>query len=897
MLKLLRFMMVMMVLAILAIQPALSGMPAAGAANSVPATVVDGFSPNPDSIVDAILIQPDGKILLGGQFNKVGGMNHVGVARIYPDGSLDNSFNPATDLNDLAHPNYVINALALQKDGKILVGGQYATLNGQPHPNLGRLNPDGTLDASFNPTLDLPVDAVIVQPDGKILVAGDFNVVNKQLHPRIARLNPDGSSDDSFIASADGEIYAMQLQLDGKILIGGRFGGVNNHSQPFFARLNADGTTDSGFGGAVNGNAFNGYVNSLALQPDGMILVGGGITGSLLRFKTDGSRDTFFHPTLDDGVGSVAVQPDGKIVISGAFRHINSQSHYHLGRINNDGTPDSSFNAATDGVAFTITMQSNGGILLGGNFNNVDNDLIQNPPNHPLIARLYPDGSLDDALDTEADQAAYALARQPDGKLLLGGSFTMLQASYAHLGLGRLDAGGTLDMTYNAFATGGTFPVLALGIQPDSKVIAVGDFTKADTIAHIHLARLKPDGTLDSAFTASTSANLLHTVDAMVLPQYGETVIGGLFTSVNGTTRSNLARLTTNGDLDTSFQASANGIIPVNALALQPDGKILVGGSFTLLDSLSHPNLGRLNPNGTLDGAFAPVVDGPISAIAVQHDGKILIAGVLRQRRQPAARAHRPAQPGRQPGHWLQPRRQRGLDLQPRAAERRQTDRWRLIHHDRPWNASLPGAAQRGRRPGQQLLHRPERPGARPPDLAGRQTPLQRRLYQRGQPAAQPPGTRHPRLERRERLQLWPRAGRPDLAAERARPRAQLGDLRAVDGRDQLQHVGWRHTRRCRLELERRRLPHRQPGLPARPRGVPGRQRQRLGLADPRHALGHGSRCDPLPTPHADPIAHSHSAVLQRDLSAHAAAKLKDLTVILPLSARSDAACSRSGGG
>jgi uncharacterized delta-60 repeat protein len=138
------------------------------------------FDPGANNSVYTLLLQPDGKILVGGQFTTLGGQPRSNIGRLNPDGTLDADFNPGAD--------GLVYTLLLQPDGKILVGGNFTTLGGQPRSNIGRLNPDGTLDASFNPGADDMVRALLLQPDGKILVGGDFTTLGGQPRLKLGRL-------------------------------------------------------------------------------------------------------------------------------------------------------------------------------------------------------------------------------------------------------------------------------------------------------------------------------------------------------------------------------------------------------------------------------------------------------------------------------------------------------------------------------------------------------------------------------------------------------------------------------------------------------------------------------------------------------------------------------------
>ncbi len=146
-------------------------------------------------------------------------------------------------------------------------------MGGTARNRIARLNADGTLDTGFDPNANGDVYSVAVQADGKILLGGDFTTVGGTARNYIARLNADGTLDTGFNPNANSVVYSVAVQADGKILLGGDFTTVGGTARNYIARLNADGTLDPGF----NPNA-NDYVYSVAVQADGKILLGGGFT-------------------------------------------------------------------------------------------------------------------------------------------------------------------------------------------------------------------------------------------------------------------------------------------------------------------------------------------------------------------------------------------------------------------------------------------------------------------------------------------------------------------------------------------------------------------------------------------------------------------------------------------
>jgi uncharacterized delta-60 repeat protein len=142
------------------------------------------FYPDPDSGVACLVVQPDGRILLSGAFSRLDAGNsdvpRLGLARIERNGRVDNGFNPAID--------GWVNSMVLQTDGKILLGGSFNQLGGQPRSRIGRLNPNGTVDSTFNPGADGSVYSLAVQNDGRILAGGDFATLGGQGRSKIGRI-------------------------------------------------------------------------------------------------------------------------------------------------------------------------------------------------------------------------------------------------------------------------------------------------------------------------------------------------------------------------------------------------------------------------------------------------------------------------------------------------------------------------------------------------------------------------------------------------------------------------------------------------------------------------------------------------------------------------------------
>jgi len=213
---------------------------AGGAAALRGQSALDGFDPNANGTVQVVVVQPDGKILIGGDFtslapNGAAAVTRNHIARLNPDGTLDTAFNP--------NANSTVFAIAVQADGKILVGGFFTSINGQTRNRIARIDPTTGLADSFNPNANHAVTSIAVQADGKILVGGGFNGANSiggQTRNYIARLDAGIGLADSFDPNPNGfEVDSIVVQTDGKILVAGGFTSIGGQPRTNIARLDA----------------------------------------------------------------------------------------------------------------------------------------------------------------------------------------------------------------------------------------------------------------------------------------------------------------------------------------------------------------------------------------------------------------------------------------------------------------------------------------------------------------------------------------------------------------------------------------------------------------------------------------------------------------------------------
>jgi uncharacterized delta-60 repeat protein len=396
------------------------------------------------------------------------------VLRLNADGSVDPGFFfAASGSGDLGQ------ALAVQPDQRVLVGGSFTSQGGQMRYLL-RLNPDGTIDPNFTPpTLNGSVRDIDVQPDGRMVIVGDFTGVS--LRDRIARLHADGSLDASFaaLASPNNAVRAAALQRDGGVVFAGDFISVTGLPRNRAARVAVRGELDVRFAAQIGG----GQVEVLAGQPDGKVLIGGDFTevnGSfrpyVARLNRHGTTDATFNITPNNNVDAIAVLPDRSVLLAGLFNAINTVPRLRIAKITPEGLVDPNFNVAVNGGSIsTMTLQGDGKILIGGSFTSIGSTPRQG------IARLDSDGSLDTSF-VPMPQSTFSRVRaiavrtddvfqSPGGQIYLGGETTGVNR------LERLFSDGSLDGAFQRINGGALWSVSTGG----SGRVQYGGFTGTNT--------------------------------------------------------------------------------------------------------------------------------------------------------------------------------------------------------------------------------------------------------------------------------------------------------------------------------------------------------------------------------------------------------------------------------
>jgi uncharacterized delta-60 repeat protein len=588
-----------------------------------------GAYPGFNDKVNTIAIQSDGKIILGGNFTSYRGQNANRIIRLNPDGTKDNSFLIGNGFDGN------VTSIVIQNDGKIIVGGWFTLYNILSSNRIIRLNDDGSKDTSFNVGIGFNnyIKSIILDNNEKIIIGGEFTSYNGQSETRIVRLNSDGSKDISFSTGTgfDGTIYNIAVQNDNKIIVGGIFNNYNLTSATRIIRLNDDGSRDISFN---IGTGFGGSVLSIVLQNDGKILVGGNFSSyngatesNIILLNTDGTKDSSFNTGtgFNFGVNVIKEQVNGKIIIAGDFTTYNSVAQNRIIILNLDGSIDNSFDIGTgfNNSVNAIAVQNNGTIILGGNFNDFNNSAQHN------IMFLNTDGTKDINFNagTGLNNSVNSIAIQNDGKIIIGGYFSIYKEKSQNR-ITRINIDGSLDTSFN-IGTGFNNTVNAIAIQNDGKIIVGGEFLTYKGLTQFRIIRLNTDGSRDISFNIGTGFN--GGVLSIALQNDGKILVGGSFSAYKGIPQNNLIRLNPDGSKDTSFNIGTGFAGSVSIIKVQSDGKIIAGGYYSSFNGTTTKGIVRLNADGSRDINFnlGSGFDSYPHDIELQNNGKILVGGVF----------------------------------------------------------------------------------------------------------------------------------------------------------------------------------------------------------------------------------------------------------------------------
>lgn len=609
-----------------------------------------------DREINHVFVETDGGFLVSGRFSGIDGISRPHFARLASDGTVDESFPPLFEFRPFGFA--IVESVAYRSDGKRLVTGDFDLIGGVSRLSLALLNQDGTVDESFDP--DPPeisaFDQVAVLPDDSFYAFSIYTKVGNVGPAGVFRYHADGTVDESFLPGNPVILAAEWPRLldDGDLLVFTYDAAIGNRRPVRIApdgsvrrwyeavnfeeeQLQGVGVTGDGMvfafldGGAVGGDTFfnrlirynatdgqadrsfgvvpgtPGQVEALLVDAEGKILVGGAfpentsdqyfgaggrVATSIARLGSGGLADPSFQgpffetvERFNQSAGKVTVLdlfPGGRILAGGDIIRMDGVPSPPLLVLLDDGSPDPGFTAQVTGIVTAATIQSDGKILVATKSRNHNNL-------NPRLHRLMPDGSPDAAFDPHADPAFPAdtpfskILVRPDGRILVtAGANAVMQI----LPNGAIDTG-----FLSAIPAEG-------GVASDMELCADG---KLLALVRNEVYRLLPDGSFDPGFVPGPKVPGLAEGNAfkrVLRQESGKIVIACELPGVGSYPNSwpnryfGMIRLQPDGSVDPSFQLrgfrekslDSNGFSAsetgIKALANAPGGNIYAGGYF-----------------------------------------------------------------------------------------------------------------------------------------------------------------------------------------------------------------------------------------------------------------------------------------------------------------------------
>ncbi len=667
-------------------------------------TGATGFGPI--TVARSVHVAPDDKVYYSDGNNTI-------FKRLTSDGSTDNSFNVSI--------NGYVNAMAFLPNNRLLLGGFFTTVNGSTQPYLAVVTSGGSSAADFvSPfatTTGGTVYAIEMLEDGSALIGGTLAVILPTIQSRIQRVQiyfPDlsfksqpvsqvvnrgasvtfavtaqGSStvryqwrkNSNNITGATNSTYSIVSALDtdtgtydvvitnlsgnktsqaasltvlGEITItqhpaslivtqgfGTAFSVSVSGAPPFNYQWRKDGVNITG--ATNNPYSFPAYTNSAGIYTVevsnylGATVSRGAslsVVGAPGLAPVPGTLDTNVVPgTLGASapfVYGLDVDANGRILVSGKFTSYNSQTRNHFMRLNNDLSLDS-FAPSFDDSTFPVQTLNNGGFAIGGHFASVDSATVyglaffDSNGNRAAQPTLSINGFLD------GGESSGGIFKQPDGKILIGGSFLTVNDAF-QVRVARINTNGSLDSSFDPPATPND-TVTAVGLDASGKILIGGRFTSVGATSKIGLARYNSNGSLDTGFNTVLGSSALPPT-GFALQSSGKIIVHGSFTTIDGQSRLGIARLNTDGSFDTAFNANLGGTGTVYDVMVELDDKLIIAGAFTSVNGTTRNCLARLTSSGALDTTFGTVTGGAtgsgapaIHTITKASDGSLIAGG------------------------------------------------------------------------------------------------------------------------------------------------------------------------------------------------------------------------------------------------------------------------------
>ena len=679
-----------------------------------------------DSVGYAVTALPSGEIVAGGQFSFISGAVRSKLAVLNADGTL---------VPDVPTPSAVVYTANLQTDGSVVFGGDFTTVSGTTRNRLARLLPDLTLEAAFNPNVNGVVRALALQPDGRILAGGQFSTVGSTTRNNVARLYNGTAANSLYAVNADlikwdrtgtsEETQRVEFEIDTGSGYGPLAGVISRTSSGWqiIPTVSLSGSTndlratafpsDSHSEGIQQATASAPILPEIEVEIDGVILTSGVgtiyfpstqvgsdssktvtvrniglanltldatpvtfsptgqydvvtqpsspvLSGQSVTFPVDltptssgtktttmtihsddgdeasftvafsgvatsgpGSQDPLWQPSPSDTVLAISQRTDGITGLGGGFTSVGTQTRNRYAFVDSSGTVQAQSGTGVNNTVYCMAQLPDGKSLIGGNFTS------------QRIRRVNSDGSIDGTFLLSTDGIVYCIALLPSGSVLIGGGFTTvtLGSTSTRKSIAKIDFSSAGVPSLNAFSCPCDSSIYSIIPQSDGKIMVCGNFYSIAGSPQKCIARLNSDGSIDSTFAANLTAGGTES-GVINLDASGNVLLGGKNTYISGVDNRGVIRLTPVGVKDTGFT-----LVPSSALSLVPqtNGTLLIGSGTSYPASTSRVE--RVTSTGANDPTFVAAATGNAYSLYVQEDGALLTGGLFQLAGGPATYA------------------------------------------------------------------------------------------------------------------------------------------------------------------------------------------------------------------------------------------------------------------
>lgn len=546
------------------------------------------------------------------------------------DGSIDTTFNYAHTVRyarenitgagaGLTGTSASLASILSDREGGYFLRGSMASYNGfVPAVPIVRIKADGGKDTTFKvKTVGGTISGMELTQDGNMMLYGEITTYNAVRDSSLILIDRTGQRITTFKSGGfrngvnnPSSISVVMPTSDGGFLVAGNIARVQSTTVRNFIKLDATGRLVSSF---MNGLPTGSFVNGMTRYDARRIIIWGNFStyagtpvNYAARIFEDGTLDpTFTAPTFNFGPRTFSVRQDKGLMVTGTFTQVGTHNTNSVALLDSTGAVNTGFRitAVTGLLEGAVSIRPGLNILFGrftslnGSASNqyvvAANDLGQ-VQNYFLPAQR-PDNNV---------QNVYV---NPDGTLILGGSFTRLGNHLASR-IVKVNRFGRYDFTFNCGngANERIYKLREIKTGPHAgKFMAAGRFTHFNNRATGPLCRLWPDGTVDTSFF-NNSFGSNATIYDLEFQADGKMIVGGQWVG-SGAMPSNLVRINENATVDNTFNTGGAGPNSfVEHVEIDGNGRIWIAGFFNQYNGTARPGMARLQSTGALDNTFSP---------------------------------------------------------------------------------------------------------------------------------------------------------------------------------------------------------------------------------------------------------------------------------------------------